>query len=310
MNRPAMTNLDEPPASRARQEGADNSFRTEYPFASHFLDLGGTRYHYLDEGAGEPLLFVHGNPTWSFAWRNLVKDLSRDHRCVAVDHVGCGFSDKPQDYPYRLATHVANLVELIDRLDLRGATLVAHDWGGAIGLGAAVRRPERFSRLVLMNTAAFRSKAIPWRIAACRIPLVGPLAVRGLNAFAGAATFMAVERPLPPAVKAGYLRPYGSWADRVAVLRFVQDIPLAPSHPSYDTLVEIEQGLPSLAGKPALLVWGMKDWCFTPAFLAEFERRFPNAETYRIADAGHYVFEDAPERIVPRLREFLAKPAP
>ena len=285
----------------------DAAFRAEYPFGSHHLDLGGLRYHYVDEGVGRPLLFVHGNPSWSFAWREFVKDLSRDHRCLAVDHIGCGFSDKPQAYAYRLATHVENLVEFLNRLDLRDVTLVAHDWGGAIGLGAAIRCPERFARFVLMNTAAFRSRAIPWRIAACRIPLVGALAVRGLNAFAGAATFMAVERRLPAPVKAGYLRPYRTWRERVAVLRFVQDIPLSASHPSYGTLADIEHGLPALAGKPMLLVWGMKDWCFTPAFLAEFERRFPCAETFRIGDAGHYVFEDARDRILPRLREFLPK---
>lgn len=286
---------------------SDAAFRDEYPFRSNFVDLSGNRYHYVDEGTGEPLLFVHGNPTWSFAWRNLIKDLSKDYRCLAVDHVGCGFSDKPQDYPYRLANHVENLSALIERLDLRNVTLVAHDWGGAIGVGAVERMPERFSRLVLMNTAAFRSKAIPWRIAACRIPVFGAVAVRGFNAFAGAATFMAVEKPLPSAVKAGYVKPYGTWADRIATLRFVEDIPLSPSHPSYPALEAIENGLSSLRGKPMLLIWGMRDWCFTPAFLAEFERRFPEAETLRIDDAGHYVFEDAPERIIERLRRFLSE---
>lgn len=281
-------------------------FAAEYPFDSRFLDLDGVRYHYIDEGNGPPALFVHGNPTWSFAWRNLIKGLRGEHRCLAVDHVGCGLSDKPQDYPYTLARHVENLVAFVDRLDLRDVTLVAHDWGGAIGVGAVERRPERFARLALMNTAAFRSQAIPKRIAACRIPLLGPLAVRGFNAFAGTATFMAVERPLPPVVKAGYLRPYRSWADRVAVLRFVQDIPLSPSHPSYGTLAEIEAGLASLSEKPMLLVWGMKDWCFTPAFLAEFRRRFPQAESVEIADAGHYVFEDAPQRVLDALRGFLS----
>ena len=200
--------------------------------------------------------------------------------------------------------HIDNLVTQIDRLDLRNVTLVAHDWGGAIGTGAVLKRPDRFSRLVLMNTAAFRSQAIPWRIAACRIPLLGPLVVRGLNGFAGPATFMTVEKPLPPAVKAGYLEPYDSWRNRIAVLRFVQDIPLSPSHPSYETLCEIERGLPTLADKPLLLLWGMKDWCFTPAFLAEFERRFPQAKTIQFADAGHYVFEDARDEVIAAVRSF------
>lgn len=286
---------------------AEDAFRREYPFRSRFLNVDGHRYHYVDEGAGKPLLFVHGNPSWSFAWRNLIKGLSTRHRCIAVDHIGCGMSEKPQSYSYRLANHVDNLARLIDELDLSDITLVAHDWGGAIGLGAAARHPERFSRFVLMNTAAFRSQAIPWRIAACRIPLLGTLAVRGLNAFAGAATFMAVERPLQPAVKAGYLSPYDSWANRIATLRFVQDIPLSPSHPSYQTLLQIENSLPTIATKPTLLIWGMKDWCFTPAFLAEFQRRLPNAEVMPVADAGHYVFEDAPERILLRMHEFFGK---
>lgn len=283
-------------------------FENEYPFASHFLALDGLRYHYVDEGQGEPLLMVHGNPTWSFAWRNFVKDLSRDYRVVAVDHIGCGFSDKPQDYPYRLEQHVQNLCRLIDALGLERVTLVAHDWGGAIAMGAAVRMPAAFGRFILCNTAAFRSRRIPWRIAACRVPVFGPLAVRGLNLFSLAAMRMAVchRDRLTPAIRAGYLAPYRSWADRIAVLRFVQDIPLNPNDPSYSLLQAIEAGLPQFRNRPILLAWGERDWCFTPRFLEEFEQFFPDAEVFRIPDAGHYVFEDAHERLIPRIREFLA----
>lgn len=282
-------------------------FEREYPFQSHFLDLNGLQYHYIDEGAGETLLFVHGNPTWSFAWRNFIKDLSSDYRVIAVDHIGCGLSDKPQQYNYRLAQHIENLSNLVQALDLRQTTLLAHDWGGAIGVGAAAALRDHFRRFVLFNTAAFRSQQIPWRIAICRIPGFGPLAVRGLNGFARAALTMAVERHerMTPEVCAGYLAPYGNWADRVAVLRFVQDIPLRLAHPSYTALCRVEEGLAGLRNAPVLLVWGERDWCFTPAFLDEFQRRLPHAETLRLPDAGHYVFEDAHERIIPRLREFL-----
>ena len=285
----------------------DAEFQAEYPFTSRFFSLGDLRLHYVDEGQGEPLLFVHGNPSWSFAWRHLIRNLQTDHRCLAVDHIGCGFSDKPQRYDYRLATHIDNLVRFIDDRQLRNVTLVAHDWGGAIGIGAALQRLDRFKRFVLMNTAAFRSQRIPLRIAACRIPLFGTLAIRGANAFAGGAIHMAVEKRdrMTPAVKRGYLRPYDSWAHRIATLRFVQDIPLAPSHPSYGTLQQIEEQLPRLQDFPVLLVWGMRDWCFSPHFLAEFQQRLPQAETFEISDAGHYVFEDAHERIVPRVRTFL-----
>ncbi|MBI3860881.1 MAG: alpha/beta fold hydrolase [Planctomycetia bacterium] len=283
-------------------------FESEYPFASKFFDVDGVRLHYLDEGAGETLLFVHGNPTWSFAWRNFVKDLSRDYRVLAIDHVGCGFSDKPQQYEYRLAKHIQNLSQFVAGHDLQRVTLLAHDWGGAIGMGTAARLPERFSRFVLFNTAAFRSQRMPWRIAACRLPVAGPVGVRGFNLFARAALSMAVCRHerMTNAVRAGYLAPYANWHDRVAILRFVQDIPLSPRHHSYATLASIEEGLSQFRKSPMLFVWGMRDWCFTPAFLEEFLRRFPDAEALKLPDAGHYVFEDAHEAIIPRIRQFLA----
>ena len=253
------------------------------------------------------LLMVHGNPTWSFAWRKLIKDLSRDFRVIAVDHIGCGFSDKPADYTYRLQQHVDNLKRLIETLDLRQVTLFGHDWGGAIGTGAAVALTERFSRIVLMNTAAFRSRQIPLRISLCRIPLLGSLGVRGLNLFSSAALHMAVSKHerMTPDVCRGYLAPYDCWANRVAVYQFVKDIPLKRSHPSYATLKQIEEGLERLTELPMLLVWGEQDWCFTVNFLREFQRRFPHAETLPLPDAGHYVFEDAHEQIIPRVRQFL-----
>jgi haloalkane dehalogenase len=287
-------------------------FEHEYPFESREFRLGELRYHYLDEGAGPTLLFVHGNPTWSFAFRNLIKAVAPHYRVLAVDHIGCGFSDKPQNYPYRLAQHVENLERFVTGLDLRGITLFAHDWGGAIGMGVAGRLPERFESFVLFNTAAFRSKRMPWRIAVCRVPGLGALGVRGLNLFSRAALRMAVAHPerLTEAVRRGYLAPYGNWHDRVAVLRFVQDIPLSPAHPSYATLVSIEESLAKLTDRPMLLTWGERDWCFTTEFLEEFQRRFPQAETLRLPDAGHYVFEDAPGPIIARVEEFLVRHRP
>lgn len=287
----------------------ETDWRPLYPFASHWLEGDGPRYHYLDEGQGEPLLLVHGNPTWSFYWRELIKPLRERYRVIVPDHIGCGLSDKPQDYEYRLARHIDNLRRLIDRLDLRGVTLLAHDWGGAIGLAAAVAQPERFRRLVLFNTAAFRSRRIPWRIRLCRTPLLGKLAVRGLNAFARAALMMAVAKRerMTPAVRAGLLAPYDSWAHRIATHRFVTDIPLSPRHPSYATLEAVERGLPRLRHHPTMFVWGMRDWCFTPHFLERFLEFFPEAEVHRFDDASHYVIEDAHERIVPLVTRFIER---
>jgi haloalkane dehalogenase len=224
---------------------------------------------------------------------------------VALDHLGCGLSDKPQDWDYRLAGHVEHALRLVESLDLRGLTLGVHDWGGAIGFGVAARAPQRMRRFVVCNTAAFRSDRMPLRIAACRIPVLGPLGVRGLNGFARAATFMATAKGLPADVKAGYLAPYDSWANRVAVQRFVEDIPMRPDHPSWGTLAGIEASLERFREHPLLLLWGDRDWCFTPHFRAEWQRRFPAAEVHPFADASHHVLEDAKDRVLPLVREFL-----
>jgi len=280
---------------------------SEYPFEARHVTVTGARMSYLDEGSGEVLLFVHGNPTWSFAWRKFFPEITRTRRAVAVDHIGCGLSDKPQAYDYSLEQRIAALCEFITQLDLQQITLVAHDWGGAIGMGAAGRLPERFSRFVLMNTGAFRFDRMPLRIAVCRIPFLGTFALRGLNAFSRAALTMALEKRdrMTRSVREGYLAPYSSWKNRVAVNAFVKDIPLRPSHRSWQTLLTVEEGLLQFQAHPMLLLWGERDWCFTTDFLDEFEQRYPQAETLRIPDAGHYVFEDAHEEIIPRLIRFL-----
>lgn len=286
-----------------------SDWRKLYPFESHELELEGQRYHYLDEGRGPVLLLVHGNPTWSFYWRRTVLALRDRYRMIVPDHIGCGLSSKPVTYEYRLARHVANLARLVETLDLSDITLVGHDWGGAIGLGAAVAHRDRFARLVLMNTAGFRSTRIPLRIRLCRTPIFGRVAVQGLNAFARAALTMATEYPerLTADVRAGLLAPYDTWAHRRAVYEFVRDIPLSPRHPSYAKLAEIEAALPTLADRPTLLVWGMRDWCFSPHFLERFIEFFPAAEVRRLERAGHYVVEDAPQEVIASIEEFLAR---
>ena len=282
-------------------------WRALYPFASHYFTVEGHRLHYVDEGPRDApvLLCVHGNPTWSFYWRALVAGLSDSFRVIAIDHLGCGLSDKPQDWPYRLDGHIRNLQALVEQLDLRDVTLAVHDWGGAIGFGVATRVPERFARFVVTNTAAFPVNRIPLRIAVCRVPGLGALGVLGLNGFAQAATVMASEKGLSPAVKAGLTAPYDSWANRIATLRFVEDIPMAPSHPSWGTLTAIDAALPTLRDRPMRILWGEKDWCFSPLFREEWQKRFPDAVVDRYEDVGHYVNEDAPERVVPAVRAWM-----
>ncbi|HBO44177.1 MAG TPA: alpha/beta hydrolase [Planctomycetaceae bacterium] len=285
-------------------------WRELYPFESHYVDVGGHRMHYLDEGEGPVVLMVHGNPTWSFYFRDLVIALRDRFRVIVPDHIGMGLSDKPglDEYSFRLARRSDDLRGLIEQLDLRDIRLVAHDWGGAIAMGTAVDAPDRFSRFCLMNTAAFRSDRIPRKINVCRIPIFGRVAVQGLNLFIHAANRLTVVRRerMTRQVREGYLAPYDTWAHRLALIQFVLDIPMKPSHPTYATLEKIERGLPQFAAAPMCLIWGMRDWCFDEHFLGRFLDYFPNADTHRFEDAGHYVVEDAHERIVPILERFLA----
>ena len=299
-----------PQDSYIRQMPVSNEkeWRRLYPFQSHHLTLDDQRYHYLDEGRGQPFLFVHGNPTWSFYWRNLVVAFRNRYRTIAPDHIGCGLSDKPQRYPYCLARHVENLLSLIRELDLREITLAVHDWGGAIGLGAAIAEPDRFAKLILFNTGAFPPPFVPLRIRICRTPLLGTVALRGLNLFARAALTMAVEHPerLKKGVAAGLLAPYDNWQHRIGIDRFVRDIPFSRRHATWCELEKIESRLPELADRPIQLIWGMQDWCFRPECLDRFQMIFPNARVHRLADAGHYVVEDAHEEIIECLEEFMA----
>lgn len=286
------------------------SWQELYPFESHWLDLEGVRYHYLDEGPADapPVLMLHGNPTWSFYYRTLIPALSQRYRVIVPDHVGCGLSDKPQHYPYVLSQHIENLERLIARLELTGMTLVMHDWGGVIGMGYATRYPGNVDRFVVFNTAAFYLPTLPLRIKICRIPLVGELAIQGLNGFARLALRWATSQPeqLSPQIRAGYLAPYHNWRNRVALLRFVQDIPLEKCHRSRGTLAEIEAGLALLTHHPMLIIWGDDDFCFTTRdFLPEWQKRFPHAIVHVVENAGHYVVEDAHQRILPWLQDFI-----
>ena len=280
-----------------------------YPFVGRDIQTAaGARMNYLDEGPrhDEAVLMLHGNPTWSFYYRNLVSALSPATRCIVPDHVGMGRSEKPSNHEYRLATRIADVETLVAALRVKRVHLVVHDWGGAIGFGFAARHPEMIGRIVILNTAAFTSDRIPTRIAICKAPVVGPLIVRGCNGFAGPATWMAMHRRrLTPDEKRGYLWPYDSWANRVAVCAFVRDIPLKPSHPSWSTLRAVEDGLAQFQNRQVLMIWGGRDFCFNDSFLGRWREIYPQAQVRRLPDAGHYVLEDASDEVVPEITRFL-----
>lgn len=284
-------------------------WRAEYPFRSQFLETDGGKIHYLDEGSGEPLVFVHGNPTWSFYWRHLINGLRSKYRCIAIDHLGCGLSDKPQNYEYTLSKRIEHLLQLLNHCRVDSATFLVHDWGGPIGIGSAVAKPEICKRLVVFNTGAFPPEYIPLRIQMCRIPVLGEFGMRRLNLFSKAALTMAVERPreLSAVAKNGLLYPYNSWENRVGVARFVQDIPSSPIHPTWQVLKIIQEGLPKLASLPSCLIWGAKDWCFRLSCLEQFQKAWPKAEAHRLENVGHYVVEEGREEVGKIVSEFLTR---
>jgi haloalkane dehalogenase len=280
----------------------------DYPFTPQkFTTPRGAQMSYVDEGEGdEAVLMVHGNPTWSYYYAKLIRTVTPKLRCIAPDHIGMGFSEKPENYPYELASRIADFEALVASLDLKKIHLVVHDWGGAIGFGFAARHPELIGKLAVLNTAAFPSKHIPLRISACRFPGLGTLVVRGANGFAGPATWMSMNRrKLKPEESKALLLPYDSWANRVAVNGFVQDIPMNPQHQTWETLTEVSEGLKQFEQSSILIVWGGQDFCFNDHFYNEWTQRFPQAKTKYLDDAGHYVLLDADDEVVPEIADFL-----
>ncbi len=285
-----------------------------YPFESRYCELDSLKLHYVDEGAGAPVVCLHGNSGWSFYYRELIKALRGSHRVLAPDHIGCGLSDKPDDahYEYRLERRIDDVEAWLDELDItENITLVMHDWGGAIGMGYAVRHPERVSRLVVTNTAAFPMPAtmtLPWSLWFFRNTRAGGWFVRGLNGFVRGWLMTGCRtRRLEASEKAGYLAPYDSYENRIAVLRFVQDIPLSPDDRSFECLSSVADGLSALSDRPMLLLWGEKDFVFDHHVLAEWRRRFPAARVEVFPEAGHLILEDARDESIALIRDFLAE---
>lgn len=283
---------------------------------SKTLSLHGETLSYEDEGTGRPVILVHGNPSWSFYFRHLTAALSANGmRAIAPDHIGMGRSSKPalHAYNHTVGQRISDLGELIDSLNLDGPIdLVAHDWGGAIAMGWATEHIDRVGKLVMMNTAAFplpTDKKLPLALRAARVPVLGKIAVRDLNAFSLAALVMGTgQKILPKEARDGLLKPYKGRANRTAVHAFVQDIPLKPTDQAYPVLQRMRERLPLLEDKPLQIFWGMKDFVFDDVVLREWEHIFPHAEVHRYQSAGHFVLEDAGDRIVPEVVRFLSLP--
>jgi len=291
---------------------SEKTLTKHFPFKRNFINRNGHQYHFVNEGKGSPVVMVHGNPSWSFYYRNLVSQLSQNHQCIVPDHIGCGFSDKPSDesYDYTLANRIDDLEALLDHLEIKeNITLVVHDWGGMIGMGYAARYPERIKRLVILNTGAFhlpKTKKLPPALWLGRNTFVGTLLVRGFNAFSSVASYIGVKRkPMAKEIRQAYVAPFNSWKNRISTLRFIQDIPLNTEDRNYSLVSGISGSLAQFNKLPMLICWGLKDFVFDKHFLAEWQNRFPDAQVHAFDDCGHYILEDASDEVTLLINDFL-----
>jgi haloalkane dehalogenase len=303
----------------------DWSFGGTWPFEPRWFDSADGRMHYIDEGPreGRPVVLVHGNPTWGYLYRNFVGPLvDAGHRVVVPDHLGFGRSDKPDDPElYRVPRHAARLDALLESLDLRGAVVVPQDWGGPIGLFWATQHPERVDGLFILNTFAhgFRSEILPpgkdeiplpLPLRLFRTPVVGEVLVKGLDAFKRGFLFgqgVTHRDRLTPAIKRAYRDVHQGWSERTAILVFPREIPVKGHGPVVEMTTAIEAGMKQhFRSKPVHIMWAMKDVAFLPSYLDTlWLDTFPDAQVTRLSDAGHYLQEDAHERIVPELVTFV-----
>jgi len=296
----------------------NETFDGTWPFAARYCTASGFRQHYIDEGTGRPVILLHGQPTWGYIYRRFVPPLATTHRVIVPDHMGFGKSETPADRTYTLRTHVENLTALIDTLDLRDITLVMQDWGGPIGIGYAVRHPERIHSLVLMNPVFGYG-------AAGRRDLPNPLETpwfrwirEGMETGRTEAvlshlgsTILSVmqivglerlDRVDPTFIRA-YAAPFPTPADCRGAIDFPLDLALGRIR---DFVREGAAGVPSLRDKPAIMIEGMLDRAIPAALaIADFQGIWPAAPVIQVPGAGHYIQEDAPEVVIPALQTFL-----
>ena len=284
-------------------------FGGTFPYEPRFTEAGGVRIHYVDEGPRDapPVLMLHGNPTWSYMYRVPIRVLSEaGHRCIAFDHMGFGASDKPaRPADYTLERHVEIAKALIEQLDLRGVTLMAHDWGGPIGLGAVLALRERFRALVLMNTWAWELPSfLPPFLREFRTDGLGEILALGGNLFVESIPGGMARREHDPVMMEAYRAPFPDYWSRVGTLAFPRDVPLSERDPSAAAMSRIHRSLGDL-DLPTLLIWGMRDRVFQNVFLEQWRELLPDARVVELADAAHYLVEDQPEPIAREVADFL-----
>ena len=277
---------------------------TEYPFSPHYFNIGGHQLHYIDEGQGETILFVHGTPSWSFDYRKIILALRSTYRCIAVDHIGFGLSDKPETYDYSTQNHSKTLDAFLLEKQLSNVTLVVHDFGGPIGLNVAILHPDRIKRLVILNSWLWSSQGDPEFIALSRIlksPLL-PFLYRYLNfspKFILPGSFG--DKKISKKTLTQYTRPFANKTQRNGALAFAKS--LLHDQDWFESLWQTKQ---PIASKPTLFIWGMKDTVIRPHHLDKFRSGFPHAQALTLETSGHFPQEEEPEKVTEAIRAFMS----
>ncbi|HRP83978.1 MAG TPA: alpha/beta fold hydrolase [Saprospiraceae bacterium] len=276
---------------------------TEYPFTSKYFDINGHKLHYLDEGQGDTILFVHGTPSWSFDFRNIIKKLKSNYRCIAIDHIGFGLSDKPEHYDYSTQNHSKTLERFVLEKQINSVTLVVHDFGGPIGLNFAIQHPERIKRLVILNSWLWSSETDPDFIKMSKIlksPLL-PFLYRYLNfspKFILPKSFG--DHKISGHLLKQYTRPFADKTQRNGALAFAKSL-----LNDQDWFEQLWNNRQAISDKPTLFVWGMKDPVIKPQYLDKFQTGFTNSRTIQLDTCGHFPQEEQPEKVTESILDFL-----
>ncbi len=278
--------------------------KSEYPFSGYYFRTSAGNMHYLDEGDGDPVVMIHGNPTWSFAYRKVIRGLSMNFRCIAPDHIGFGLSDKPADWDYLPQHHADNLHELLENLNLRNITLVVNDWGGPIGLSYAIRHPERIKKLVILNTWMWSVSDDPYyrKFSGFMGGTIGRFLIKHFNFFGKVVVKQAFgdKRKLTPEVHQHYYRHLQTPADRKGCYVFPREI--IKSEKWLNSLWQQREKINSI---PTTFIWGMKDIAFRENELNYWVTHWQNSKTIRLPDAGHYPQEEHPDVIIQEVMDVL-----
>lgn len=278
--------------------------KKEYPFENKYYEINGVKMHYVDEGEGDVILFVHGTPSWSFEYRHIIKELSQQFRCIAIDHIGFGLSDKPADYDYSIQNHAINLNKFIEHLQLKNINLFIHDFGGPIGLKYATQHPENISKFIILNTWCKSVEQEP-EFKKMKLILGSPLLPFLYKYFNFSPKYIlpaafGEKTRLTKEIHQQYLKPFSKPSEREGAVAFAKSL-----LKDQDWFEKIYNDLDKISWKPALFIWGMKDQFVTEKFLNVFLEKFKDADVIKYEDAGHFVMEEKSMVAAPAIRDFL-----